>query len=112
VWEGTYLVSVQLLVRGKEVVWNRRRRVCKIEIKVLTAPVIAPMNMITNAMNELMKTYGFVLLSVPEHHPPSLNGHKSVTFTTIPGCVSGKKGGVPVYEFSRVNLKHLPQPGP
>jgi len=55
---------------------------------------------------------GFVLFSVPEHHPPSLSGHKSVTFTTTLGCVSGKKGGEAVYEFSRVNLKHLPQPGP
>ena len=58
------------------------------------------------------ETYGFVLFAVPEHQPFSLNGHKSVTFTTMLGWVLGKKGGEAVYEFSKVSLKHFPQPGP
>lgn len=79
-----------------------------------TSPRISASSPHENADSDTKKpkTHGFVLFSVPEHHPFWLNGHRSVTFTTILGCVLGKKGGVPVYEFSRVNLKHLPQLGP
>lgn len=58
------------------------------------------------------RTYGLVLSSVPEHQPSVESGQRSVTFTTIDLVTSGKKGGVPVYELSRVKLKHLPQAGP
>jgi hypothetical protein len=59
-----------------------------------------------------MDTHELGLDSVPEHHPFSDRGHKSVIFTTMKLVTGGVKGGVAMIGCRSVKLKHLPQAGP
>jgi hypothetical protein len=122
-------VAVVRLVAGEKVVRDGAGGIRKVKVEILIAAEFARLNSFPGTeSNKIARilfrlspraptyrgTSQFVLkcLSPTDYQPFSESGHKSVTLITMDLTTFGKNGGLEVYVFNRVKLKHLPHEGP